>query len=187
MRCVVSLCAVLLLCPLCLPQATKKTISVCDLNKFLAKGCSDDLTKCKARNDQLEKWYADNKAKYDSLLNENTQLVQENSQFEENANARKENRVFFAAGTFGFGVGLAYLLYKAVKKVWPLSSQHKQLAVLIVGAVWVAGAALYAIASSPRATASMTELLAMVYSLPGFLFGGIGFWWFGRRVVVRLF
>jgi hypothetical protein len=177
LRFVVSILAVLLLCSFGNPQAAKKPISVCELDKFL---CSDNLAKCTARNEQLEKWYADNKSKYDDLQQENTDL-------EEQVRNKGAGREMLFGGGLGLAIAVVYLIYRGIKKIWPPSSQHKQLTVLIVGAIWIAGASLYAIASSPRASASITELRAMVYSLPGVLFGGIGFWWFGRRIVVRLF
>jgi hypothetical protein len=145
------------------------------------------LKDCRNSLHQWDEWSKVNVPLCDKWKADNAQLLKENDELQEEANARRNNGFLLMAGVFGFGVGMAYLLYRAVKKIWPPSSQHKQLAVLIVGAIWVAGASLYAIVSSPRASASMTELRAMVYSLPGVLFGGIGFWWFGRRVVVRLF
>jgi hypothetical protein len=180
MRRTASILAVLLLCSLGNPQTAKKAISVSDLDKFLAKSCSDDLTKCKARNDQLEKWYADNKSKYESLQ-------QENADLEDQVRDKDAGREMLFGAGMGLGIAVVYLVYRGIKKIWPPSSQHKQLTVLIAAAVWVVCSSLFAIASSRQASVSMTELRAMVYSLPGVLFGGIGFWWFGRRIVVRLF
>lgn len=147
----------------------------------------DDLGKCNARNAQLEQWYAENKTKYDQLLADNVRLEKENDELAEQDNAKNGNRGIFLAFVFGLGATAAYLTYRGIKKVWPPSSQHKQLAVLMLAAVWIVVASLIAIAVSPHASVSMTKFRALIYSLPGVLFGGIGFWWFGRRVVVRLF
>jgi hypothetical protein len=145
------------------------------------------LKECQGKLQQWEDWRKVNIPLCQQWHDDNALLLKQNDELQEEANTKRNDWFLLVAGAFGFGVGMAYLLYRGIKKIWPPSSQHKQLAVLVVGAVWVAGAALYAIVSSPRASASMTELRAMVYSLPGVLFGGIGFWWFGRRIVVRLF
>jgi hypothetical protein len=140
----------------------------------------DDLGKCNARNTQLEQWYAENKSKYDALQNENAEL-------EEEVNNKDAWRgLLFGAG-LGLGIAVVYLIYRGIKKIWPPSSQHKQLAVLSLSAIWVIVASLMAMAVFPHASISAMKFRAMVYSLPGVLFGGIGFWWFGRRIVVRLF
>jgi len=75
---------------------------------------------------------------------------------------------------------------KAIRHLWPLSPQHKQLVALVLGAIWVSVATLYAVEGS-HGTASFREMRAITYSAPGVLFAGIGFWWFGRRVIVKLF
>lgn len=192
MRCILLCLVACCLCLVCVAQDAAQPTPEQKLDKVIGRHVepvSDSalLKDCRNSLHQWDEWSKVNVPLCQQWNADNTRLLKENDELQEEANTRRNNGFLLIAGVFGFGLGMAYLLYRAVKKIWPPSSQHKQLAVLIVGAVWVAGAALYAIVSSPRASASMTELRAMVYSLPGVLCGGIGFWWFGRRVVVRLF
>ena len=63
-----------------------------------------------------------------------------------------------------------------------MSNKGKQLLFMVCGAVWITGAALVAVNDSDLSKHPVNMLfMVLVYSLPGLLFGGIGFWWFGRE------
>jgi len=173
------LVVMLLLCPVGVSQTDGKAISRADLDKFLAQGGPDKLAQCTARVQEWQDFYDSYKPFCEGLKMENETLRHDIPE--------TRLKVFIGFAAVGFGAFLAFLVSRGVRRVWPPSSQHKQLAVLTLAAVWIVIASLIALTISPHASVSATKFRALIYSLPGVLFGGIGFWWFGRRVVVRLF
>jgi hypothetical protein len=86
-----------------------------------------------------------------------------------------------AAVGLGAGIFLAFLLVRGLRRAWPLSSARKQLVFLILGAIWITGAAFVAVNNSDLSRYPASVLFTvLVYWLPGLLFSGIGFWWFGK-------
>ena len=62
------------------------------------------------------------------------------------------------------------------------SNRRNALAVLILGSVWITAAALIAVNDSDLSKHPVNMLFTvLVYSLPALLFGGVGFWWFGKE------
>src|ERR1700674_431338 len=167
------------------------------VGRHLAPVSEASLKECQTRLDQLREWADKNYPIGKSLEADNVRLVKENEDLEEEVrNKDAQREMLFGAG-LGLGIAAVYLIYRGIKKIWPPSSQHKQLVVLLFAAVWVMVASMIAVETPPSVSHGMipqpytsvglTELRAIVYSLPGLLFGGIGFWWFGRKIVVRLF
>jgi hypothetical protein len=142
--------------------------------------CEQTLAKCTARVQEWQDFYSTYKPYCDQLHEDNLALQSHST------NIERRVEILIAFGAAGAGIFAAFLIARGVKKAWPLSSQHKQLAMLVVGGMWIVGAALFAIDGSGAAV-SLRELRVIVYSIPGVLFAGIGFWWFGRKIVVRLF
>jgi len=60
---------------------------------------------------------------------------------------------------------------------WLPTPERKQLATLLLVAVWVSLAALAELSGPGRS--SLGQVL--IGSLPAVLFGGVFFWWFGRK------
>jgi hypothetical protein len=97
---------------------------------------------------------------------------------------------FFWAMGLGVGLIVALTISKAIKRACPLikraspsSPTKQQLFVLIVGASWISVATLLAILLNSDLSGHPINLLATVglYSLPAILFGGVCFWWIGKR------
>ena len=174
------LLAVLLLwCPLCATQAGKP-ISKADLDKFLAQGGPDKLAQCTARVQEWQDFYDSYKPFCEGLKTENATLKRD-------ANSAPL-RIFVAFAAVGFGGFLAFLVSRGVRRVWPLSFEHKQLAVLIMVAAWVSIAALVAVSDSRFWYHPVSSAFGVgVWSLPALVFGAVAFWWFGKKHPRRLF
>jgi hypothetical protein len=117
-------------------------------------------------------------AKYDKLQNENESLRSENESLNHSATVLG---VLAAAVGIGIGAMCAFWLVRGLKRLWPISPKAKQLVFMVCGAIWIIGAAFVGVNNSdlPRYPLSVL-FMVLVYSLPGLLFGGIGFWWFGK-------
>jgi len=136
----VSLVVVLLLSPIGVSQTGGKAISTADLDKFLAQGGPDKLAQCTARVQQWQDFYDTYKPFCEQLKTENETLRHDIPE--------TRLRIFIAFAAVGFGVFLAFLVSRGVRRVWPLSFEHKQLAVLVMVAAWVSIAALVAVRDS---------------------------------------
>jgi hypothetical protein len=172
-----SLVAMLLCtCSLCMSQAAKPILTS-DLDKFLAQGCPEKLTKCTVR---LQEW----QAMWDTYKPFCEQMKTENETLRRNADSVPETRlrIFLAFGAVGFGTFLAFLVSRGVSRAWPLSFEHKQLAMLVMVAAWVSVAALIAVSDSRFSYHPLSSALRVgLWSLPALVFGAVSFWWFGKR------
>ncbi len=134
----------------------------------------ENIPKCKAamadaKNFDAEK--SEMRDRYEALRFENEGLE----------HRRVEFNLLTAAVGIGIGIGAAFYLARGLRRFWRISARGKQLTFMVLGAFWMTGAAVIAVNQSDL-TNHPVNLLAtvLVYSLPGLLFGGIGFWWFGR-------
>ena len=81
----------------------------------------------------------------------------------------------------GIGIAAAFYLARALRRMWRMSQRGKQLAFVAGGAFWMTGAAVVAVNDSDLSRHPVNMLFTvLVYSIPAFAFGGIGFWWFGK-------
>ncbi len=160
----------------------------------------NSLADCQAKIDEYTTWYDANVGKYESLLADYKKLKAENASLtEENEEYQREiplggfgpydkykPLMHTGVAFVGFGIGslIAFLIYKALralKRLWPVSYKGKQLVFMVCGAIWIIGAAFVGVNNSDLSRYPASVLFTvLVYSLPGLLFGGIGFWWFGR-------
>ncbi len=178
-----SFVAVLLCtCSFCVSQAAKP-FRTSDLDKFLAQGGPDKLTECTARLQQWQDFY-------DSYKPFCEQMKTENETLRRNADSAPETRlrIFIGFVAVGFGAFLAFLVGRGVRRAWPLSFEHKQLAVLVMVAAWVSVAALIAVSDSRFSYHPVNSAFRVgVWSLPALVFGAVAFWWFGKKHPMRLF
>jgi hypothetical protein len=129
-------------------------------------------------------------ANADRLDSENAKLRLDNAGLHSENDSLQERRIEFnlvtAAVGIGIGLFLAFLVARGIKRAWQLSARGKQLAFMVCGAVWMTVAALVAVNSGDLSEHPVNMLFTvLVYSLPAFAFGGIGFWWFGRQAETR--
>jgi hypothetical protein len=142
--------------------------------------CKQSLARC---SDRVQEW----QDTWDSYKPFCEQLKTENATLKRDANSAPE-QIFVAFAAVGFGAFLAYLVSRGVWRVWPLSFEHKQLAVLVLAAGWVSIAALIAASDSRFSYHPMSSALKVgVWSIPALVFGAVAFWWFGKKHPSRLF
>jgi hypothetical protein len=171
---------VLLLCCVGVSQTGGKAISRADLDKFLAQGGPDKLAQCTARVQEWQDFYDSYKPFCEQLKMENATLRHDIPE--------TRMRIFIGFGAVGFGAFMAFLVSRGVRRVWPLSFEHKQLAVLVMVAAWVSVAALVAVGNSRFWYHPVSSAFGVgVWSLPALVFGAVAFWWFGKKHPRRLF
>ncbi|SRR5216684_1045268 len=164
-----------------------------------------DLDKCNMVSKALYRLSVNHAAKIDQLQQENAALRTKNEQWQawydenwlpakaendrlSNVNREIKFRVGLAFAAIGFGLFLAFLVGRGVRRVWPLSFEHKQLAVLVMVGVWVSVAALVAVSDSRFSYHPVSSAFGVgVWSLPALVFGAVAFWWFGKKHPRRLF
>lgn len=145
---------------------------------------------CQKHLDEWQKWGDQNVSRcekaiadYSRIESDNADLRGQNDHLEEIAggNAPKIRQVFAAFWGIGVGVAMVILLIKGLKRLGRLGSINKQLLTLIAGAMWVSVTALIQASDYTLSRHPVNMLFTvLVYSLPAFLFAGIGFWWFGK-------
>ena len=145
------------------------------------------LDDCQAQLAKWQEWADKNVPVHEELMqhvayleSENKRLDTENSKFRENSSLAFER---FS----GFGVGVAAALFafwilvqifKAVRRVWPLTPVGRQLGSLVCGATWIVVVSVIAWFTSDGEPSLVG--LGMAY-LPGILFSGIAFWWYEKH------
>jgi len=128
---------------------------------------------CQAKLDEWQKW-GDKNGPIMARISERNQYLESRAAI--NRESVMETSLAFGAGIFG-----AFLLVKATKRLWPFSTERKQLIVLVLGATWITVAAYVAVTNDLFAAHPINLAFAIgVYSLPAILFGGIAFWWLGK-------
>lgn len=151
-------------------------IVLCCLVLFTTVGWAQPTTPLEGCQSELKKWQEwgrINAPRHEQLIRDYEMLEQDRS---------NQLAAFIAGGlAIGFGGGMAVLGIKGLRRIWPLSRERKQLAVLILGAAWITIAGFVVANDSWLSQHPVNMLLTIfVYSLPALLFGGIGAWWFGR-------
>jgi hypothetical protein len=160
----------------------------------------DRLRETVAEARKWEEWARENVPKheklladYDEMRRKNDDLAADNFVLKEKMEALSSvpgQLIFWISAGSGLGLFAAFMLFKAVKRGWPLigraslsSPAKKQLFVLIVGATWISVSTLLASSLNNDLSAHPINLLATVgvYSLPAILFGGVCFWWIGKH------
>lgn len=122
---------------------------------------------------------------YEALKADYGRLEEQNETLRSSAQnaweTRTEVNLVLAAIGIGTGVVCAFWLARALKRLWPVSNKGKQLVFLACGAAWITVVAVIAVNDSDLSRHLVNMLFTvLVYSLPALLFGGIGFWWFGK-------
>lgn len=176
-RCALLICgfAVLLSVNASSQQPSCKTLIECQARVHSWEQWSDkNLPKCKAALKDADRLGAEN----DKLKDENDDLRSSNYSLNHSTMAVS---VLAAAVGIGIGVTCAFWLVRGLKRLWPVSYKGKQLVFMVCGAVWITGAAIIAVNDSDLSKHPVNLLFTvLVYSIPGLLFSGIGFWWFGK-------
>jgi hypothetical protein len=154
------------------------------------------LADCQDYALQWQAWYAHNaqsngrlEADYKALTSRYPEMERENERLAGNA-VEVRFRIFIAFASVGAGLFLAFLvsrgIVRAVRRAWPLSFEHKQLAALILVAVWVSAVALIAVSDSRFSYHPVSSAFRVgLWSLPALVFGAVAFWWFGKRQPMR--
>ena len=143
---------------------------------------------CQARVHSWEQWSNENVPKCKQAMAdttkfeaENKQLRADNQELRSLGNTRIDVNLIITAVGIGVGVFGAFWLLRGLKRAWSVSNKGKQLMFMVCGAVWITGAAVIAVNDSDLTKHPVNMLFTvLVYSLPGLLFSGIGFWWFGK-------
>lgn len=164
-----------------------------------------DLGKCNIVSKALYQLALNHEAKIDQLQQENTSFRTKDEQWQawydqnwlpvkaendrlSNVNREIRLRMGIAFGAIGFGLFMAFLVARGVRRAWPPSFEHKQLAVLVMVAAWVSIAALVAVSNSRFWYHPISSAFGVgVWSLPALVFGAVAFWWFGKKHPMRLF
>lgn len=152
------------------------------------------LSECQAYALEWQAWYKYNgpicerlRTDYAALVDRHRETQAENERLSGGA-AEIRLRIFVAFVAVGFGAFLAFLVSRGVRRAWPLSFEHKQLAVLVMVAAWISIAALIAVSDSRFSYHPVNSAFRVgVWSLPALVFGAVGFWWFGKKHPRRLF
>jgi ABC-type dipeptide/oligopeptide/nickel transport system permease component len=188
---IVLLLAVLVLAGCTLAQTAKsppgKIISFEDLDKFLAgrtlPECQKNFHECESKLTDLKSWADRNYPIGQQLAAENEQLRSELAR-----NTATWLRVCIIFAALGFGIFMAFLVSRGVRRAWPLSFEHKQLAVLLLVAAWITVAVVFAVSDSRFWVHPMSSAFGVgVWSIPALVFGAVAFWWFGKKHPMRLF
>jgi hypothetical protein len=174
-----------------LPAPPGGVRTVADLDAFLqGKVTPKTLAECQDYGLQWQAWYAHNApllADYAALNTRYRDLELENERLAGTA-AEIRLRISIAFASIGAGLFLAFLVSRGVRRTWPLSFEHKQLAVLLIVAAWVSVAALILVSDSRFSYHPVSSALRVgVWSLPALVFGSVAFWWFGKKHPKRLF
>ncbi len=189
MRVLLSLFVLISACVAQSPQKPKETPEQ-ELERVIGRDPTKpipDSVKLKECQDSLRQWQDWSKVnvpickQYES---DNTALVAKNQELEEgiiDKNREFRLQIFSGFSGIGFGVFLAFMAVRAIRRWWPISKQRRQLITLLLIATWVTVVALV-MANNPSAVHHPINLAVMVfvYSLPALAFGGVGVWWFGR-------
>jgi|HubBroStandDraft_3_1064219.scaffolds.fasta_scaffold83979_2 hypothetical protein len=189
---VTSLMVVGLLC-VCgsLAQTAPPLRNVEDVDKFLAgstlKECKTHFHECAQNLSDLQQWADANYPIGQRLSAANLQLMTENNHLtvvnRELQSEVTENRVelFFWLVAAGVGLVAVSMTVRFLWRKWRLSPAGKQLAVLVLGALWMTAAVFVAL-DNPSLSVHPINLAVtvVVYSLPAILFAGIAFWWFEK-------
>ena len=150
------------------------------------------LLECQARVHSWEQWSNENLPECkqamkdaDRLETENGKLKEKNEDLQSSNDGLEHTRIEINLATAAIGIGIgvmcAFWLVRGLKRLWPESPKAKQLVSMVCGAVWITGAAFIGVNNSDLSRYPGSVLFTvLVYSLPGLLFGGIGFWWFGK-------
>ncbi len=168
-----------------------RALAICFvLSLFSVYICSQEpscktFLECQARVHSWEQWSNENVPKCKAAMEDATKFEAENAELRTSNESLEHRRieVDLATAAVGIGVGIfcAFWLARALKRAWPVSYKGKQLVFMVCGAIWITGAALVAVKDSDLSKHPVNMLFTvLVYSLPGLLFSGIGFWWFGK-------
>jgi hypothetical protein len=162
-----------------------------DLDAFLqGKVVPKTLAECQEYGLQWQAWYAHNArdlADYAALTSRYRAMEFENERLAGSASEIRL-RIFIAFASVGAGLFVAFLVSRGVRRAWPLSFEHKQLAVLLMVAAWVSVTALIAVSDSRFSYHPVNSAFRVgVWSLPALVFGAVAFWWFGKKHPMRLF
>jgi hypothetical protein len=168
--------------------STGKAITEEEVDKILAgktlSECQQHFHRCERDLTQLQIWADENYPIGQRLAADNNELRSELA----SSNRDIRVRVAIAFAALGFGMFLAFLIARAVHRVWPLSFEHKQLAVLVLVAIWVSTATLFAVSNAHFWLHPISSGVGVgVWSLPALTFGAVAFWWFGKKHPRRLF
>jgi hypothetical protein len=148
------------------------------------------LKECQAQVSEWSAWYERNLTICNAALKDKKLLLDENIELERQLPLggfgpydKYKPLMQTSAAFCGLGLGgsIVFVVLKVLKRLWPVSAASKQLVVLVAGAIWVTCAAVVGANDNALSTHPVNLLFTvLVYSLPAFLFGGIGFWWFGK-------
>lgn len=177
-----------------MPRALLVFLLLLSVRVYSQEPSCKTFLECQARVHSWEQWFNENVPKCKTAMADAKRLDDENSKLHyANEDLQSENyrlkhseigfELLISVVGIGLGIGSTFYLARALRRFWRISARGKQLAFMVLGAFWMTGAALVAVNDSDLSKHPVNMLFTvLVYSLPGLLFGGIGFWWFGRAV-----
>jgi len=143
--------------------------------------CENEIRKLRAWSDDAYSKYQELSAALDSEKNENDDLRKQNSDLGQKLSLEDHKDEFL--GFLGLGVGIAavFLIGRIVRCALPLTTERKQLIVLVSCAAWISVVAVIGLFTERLSRHPVNLVLTIiVYSLPAISFSGIAFWWLGR-------
>jgi hypothetical protein len=149
----------------------------CTLNKIRLDECQKDLKQWQdwsTANDEGLRAYQRESGYYIGLAEHTT----------------RETVIQYSSFGFGIGAGIVVLWMVIVsakrffqKRPWrPFTPDKKQLIAVLLASIWISTAG-FIVAQDYELLRHPINLLAatFVLSLPAILFGGVSFWWYGRK------
>jgi hypothetical protein len=82
---------------------------------------------CEEHLNKLRAWSQDAYSKYQALSSDLDSTEKENEELKSKAKSEDDAALFFMFAGFGIGFGVVLLIVRAVKRVWPLAPERKQL------------------------------------------------------------